>query len=75
MPRISNIAKRNVSLMFATALSCGLIYCVYNTVHKGESWIALCPIILSTAIFINFYLSYRKEIRKGNMYGKVNIFK
>lgn len=72
---ISNIAHRNVSLMFAIALFCGLIYCVYDTICKGTSWIGLCPIITSTAIFIKFYLSYRKQVKKGNIYGKVNPFK
>ena len=72
---VSNIANRNISLMFAIASFCGLIYCIYATIYEGTRWTNLCPIITSTAIFTKFYLSYRKQVKKGNIYGKVNLFK
>ena len=67
---ISNITKRNVSLMLAIALLCGLIYCTYDTIRQDASWISLTTILTSTAIFF----SYRKAVNEGNIYGKVNPF-
>lgn len=71
---ISNKTKRNVCLMFAIALLCGLIYCTYDAIRQDTSWISLTTILTSTAIFFKFYLSYRKAVKQGNIYGKVNPF-
>ena len=51
---ISNITKRNVCLMFAIVLLCGLIYWTYDTIRQDASWINLTTILTSTAIFFNF---------------------
>lgn len=72
---ISNITHRNVSLILALSSLAGVLYCVYSTIYKGTEWILICPIIMSTAIFTKFYISYRKEIKKGNIYGRVKRFR
>ena len=50
---ISNITKRNVCLMFAIVLLCGLIYWTYDTIRQDASWINLTTILTSTAIFFH----------------------
>lgn len=73
MPRISisNKAQRNVSLMFAIAFSCGLVYCIYATICKGSPWITICPVVITISIFIKSYLYYRKEAKKDKSYSPV----
>ncbi len=73
--RVSNVANRNVCLILAISFFVGLVYCVYAVSHKEATWISLCPIATSTAIFIRLYLVYRKQVKIGNMYGKVHLFK
>lgn len=72
---ISNIANRNVSLILFIGCLAGLIYCTTDVIHNGKSWIGLTAIILPTALFLKFYLTYSKAVKKGNMYGKVNPWK
>lgn len=72
MTRISNVTYRNVSLMFSIAFFCGLVFCGYHTISTGSSWIGLCPVIIATATFLKFYLIYRKEVNKGNIYGRIS---
>ncbi len=72
--RVSNIASRNVFLMLASASFAGMVYCIYDTVKEGRSWIGLCPIITATALLFRYYLSYRKAVKSGNLYGKVSPF-
>lgn len=71
----SNIANRNISLILAISSLAGLIYCVIATVKEGGKWTSLCPIIVAAALFLRFYLCYRKEVKKGNIYGKVDPFR
>lgn len=72
---VSNIANRNISLILAVSSFAGLLDCIYSTIYEGINWSQLCPIVISTAIFTKFYLTYRKEVKKGNIYGPVNPFK
>lgn len=72
---VSNIANRNISLIFAVSSFMGAVYCIYTTIHEGSKWTLLCQIVISASIFTKFYLTYRKEVKKGNIYGKVNPFK
>ncbi len=73
--RVSNVVNRNVCLILAISFFVGLIYCVYAVLYKEATWISLYSIATSTAIFIRLYLVYRKQVKNGNMYGKVNLFK
>lgn len=72
---IGNIAHRNVCLMMGVAFLCGLVYCVYDVITTGSSWISLSPVVIADAMFFRMYLNYRKQVKKGNIYGKVNHFK
>ena len=73
MPKISNAAHRNVSLMFAIAFFCSWIYCVYATISKGESLWGTAIVLLVTIYYAKSYIVYRKEVKKGNLYGNVRI--
>ena len=47
---VSNIANRNVSLIFAISSFVGLLYCIYSVIFHGSKWIGLCPIVISTCV-------------------------
>ncbi len=72
---ISNITNRNISMILAVSSFAGLLYCIYSTIYKSTNWSLLCPIVIAIVIFTKFYLTYRKEVKKGNIYGSVNPFK
>lgn len=72
---VSNIANRNISLILAVSSCAGLVFCIYSTIIKGTRWTELCSIATSTAIFAKLYLCYRREVKNGNIYGKVNPFR
>ena len=72
---INNITNRNISFILAVSFFSGLIYCIYHTIVTDGNWIELSTIAMSTAIFTKFYFSYRKAVKRGNIYGKVNPFK
>lgn len=72
---VSNVARRNVCLMMAVAFFCGVIYCLYEVIHTGSDWVSICPVIIADAIFLRMYLCYRRQVKQGNIYGKVNLFK
>lgn len=71
---VSNIAARNIYLILAISSFCGLIYSTIEVILGDGRWITLCPIAMSTALFLRFYLSYRKQVKRGNLYGKVRSF-
>lgn len=72
---VSNIANRNISLILAVSSFAGLIFCIYSTIIKEARWIELCSIATSTAVFAKLYLCYRREVKNGNIYGKVKPFR
>lgn len=72
---VSNIANRNVSLILAVSSFVGLLYCLYSVIYHGSKWTDICPIVISTGIFTKLYLIYRREVKRGNLYGKVNPFR
>lgn len=72
---VSNIANRNVSLILAVASFAGLIYCICSALKGDERLIELCSIVTSTGVFTKMYLRYRKAVKQGNLYGRVNLFR
>lgn len=71
MPKISNVAHRNVSLMLSIAFFCALIYCVYAAINNEGSWFGLGIVLITTLNFTKSYFVYRKEVKIGNIYGSV----
>lgn len=71
MPKISNTAHRNVSLMLAVAFFCGFIYCVYDAISNDGSWLGPAVVLIVTLDFAKSYLVYRKAVKRGNLYGRV----
>lgn len=71
----SNIANRNVSLIMAIGSFAGLLFCVYSVIAGEAKWTELCSIATSTAVFLKLYLTYRREVKNGNLHGRINPFR
>lgn len=72
---LSNEVKRNIWLTFAI-LSVGCIIDRAIRVIDGTvEWWNLVATIVITAFCTKFYLCYRKQVKRGNLFGRVTFFK
>lgn len=72
---ISNKVRRNIWLSLAI-LSLGTIVDRAIRVSDGTAeWWNLASAIVITALCIKFYLCYRRQVKEGNIFGKVNPLK
>lgn len=71
----SNKVKRNIWLTLAI-LSVGCIIDRAIRVIDGSiEWWNLVATIVITAFCTKFYLCYRKQVKRGNLFGRVYFFK
>lgn len=69
---VSNKVRRNIWLVLSF-LSAGCVIDRGIRVASGElEWWNLVSVIVILALCIKFYLCYRKQVKRGNLYGKVN---
>lgn len=72
---LSNKVKRNIWLILAI-LSVGcIIDRAIRAIDGSIEWWNLVATILITAFCTKFYLCYRKQVKRGNLFGRVNFFK
>lgn len=72
---LSNKAKRNIWLTLAI-LSVGcIIDRAIRVIDGSVEWWNLVATIVITAFCIKFYLCYRKQVKRGNLFGRVKVFK
>lgn len=72
---LSNKVKRNFWLTLAI-LSVGCIIDRAIRVIDGTiEWWNLVATIVITAFCTKFYLCYRKQVKRGNLFGRVKVFK
>lgn len=73
---ISNKVKRNLCLAL-TIISASTV--VGKTIqllsYSSVEWYELVSSIVITLVWIKLYLCYRKEVKNGNIFGKVRIFR
>jgi hypothetical protein len=72
---VSNKVKRNVWLVLAILSFAGIIDRAIRVADGSIEWWNLCSSIVITAFCVKFYLCYRRQVRKGNLFGKVNPLK
>lgn len=72
---LSNKVKRNIWLTLAI-LSVGcIIDRAIRVIDGSVEWWNLVATIVITVFCIKFYLCYRKQVKRGNLFGRVNFFK
>ena len=72
---LSNRVKRNIWLTLAILSGLAIIDRTIRIVMGELEWWQLVSVIIITAFCIKFYLCYRKQVQRGNLYGRVKIFK
>lgn len=72
---INNKVKRNIWLTLAI-LSVGcVIDRMIRVIDGSVEWWNLVTAIVITAFCTRFYLCYRKKVKRGNLSGRVMVFK
>ena len=72
---LSNRVKRNIWLTLAFLSGLAIIDRTIRIVMGALEWWQLVSVIIITAFCIKFYLCYRRQVQRGNLYGRVKIFK
>ena len=72
---LSNKVKRNIWLTL-TILSVGcIIDRVIRVIDGSIEWWNLVATIVITTVCTKFYICYRKQVKRGNLFGRVDLFK
>lgn len=72
---LSNKVKRNIWLTLAI-LSVGcIIDRAIRVIDGSVEWWNLVATIVITAFCTKFYLCYRTQVKRGNLFGPVKVFK
>lgn len=72
---ISNRVKRNIFLTLAVMSASTVIDRAIRLAMGLVEWWMLVSAIAITAVLAKCYFSFRREVRRGNLFGHVNIFK
>lgn len=72
---LSNKVKRNIWLTLAI-LSVGcIIDRTVRVINGSVEWWSLVMAIVITAFCTKFYVCYRRQVKRGNLFGRVKEFK
>ena len=72
---LSNKVKRNIWLTLAIlSVSC-IIDRAIRVIDGSVEWWNLVATIVITAFCTKFYLCYCKQVKRGNLFGSVKVFK
>lgn len=72
---ISNKTKRNIWFVLGILSLASTIDRTIRLVDGETEWWKVCSAAVITACCVKLYLSYRKEVKNGNLSGKVNPFR
>lgn len=72
---LSNRVKRNIWLTLTIMSGLTVIdRAVRVATGSGEWWNLLSAIVI-IALCTKFYICYRKQVKRGNLFGRVKVFK
>lgn len=71
---ISNKVKRNVWLTLAIMSTACIADRAIRVAGGSLEWWNLVAVIIITALCTKFYLCYRRQVREGNLFGRVGLF-
>lgn len=70
---ISNKVKRNLWLALAVMSLAGVVDRAIRVADGSLEWWNLLTAVCITGFCTKFYFCYRREVRNGNLFGKVRI--
>lgn len=71
----NNRAKRNIWLTLAILSGLAIIDRSIRIAMGELDWWQLVSVIIITCFCMKFYLCYRRQVKKGNIYGRVKVFR
>lgn len=72
---LSNKVKRNLWLTLAILSLAAVVDRAIKVADGTVEWWNLVSAIVITVFCTKFYLCYRKQVKKGNLFGRVNPLK
>ena len=72
---LSNRIKRNIWLTLTIMSGLTVIDRAVRIVDGSVEWWILLSSIIITALCTKFYMCYRKQVKRGNLFGRVKIFR
>lgn len=72
---LSNRVKRNGWLTLAVLSASGVIDRAIRLFDGTIEWWEFVFSLLITALCVRFYLCYRIQVKRGNLFGRINVFK
>lgn len=72
---ISNKVKRNVWLTLAIMSTACIADRAIRVADGSLEWWNLVIAVIITALCTKFYLCYRRQVREGNIFGRVDVFR
>ena len=72
---LSNRVKRNIWLTLTIMSGLTVIDRAVRIVNGSVEWWNLLSSIIITALCVKFYMCYRKQVKRGNLFGRVKVFK
>ena len=69
---VSNKVKRNIWLTLAILSIIGIVDRIIKFIDGSIEWWSLVSAVIITILCTRFYLSYRRQVREGNLFGKVD---
>ncbi len=71
----SNRVKRNIWLTLTIMSLIAIIDRIIRVADGSVEWWQLISTIVITALCAKFYLCYRRQVKRGNLFGKVDPLK
>ena len=72
---LSNRIKRNIRLTLTIMSGVAIIDRTVRVAEGSVGWWNLLSAIIVTALCGKFFMCYRKQVKRGNLYGRVKVFK
>lgn len=72
---LSNRVKRNIWLTLTIMSGIAVIDRAVRVATGSGEWWNLVSAIIITALCAKFYICYRKQVKRGNLFGRVRIFR
>lgn len=72
---LSNIVKRNIWLTFSVVTFACVISRAIKVIDGSAEWWQLFSTVVIFSVIFKMFLAYRKQVKAGNLFGKVNPFK
>lgn len=72
---ISNRVKRNICLTLSIVSFMCVIGSAIKVFDDTSKWWQLFTITIAFAVIFKLYMAYRKQVKEGNLFGKVDPLK